>query len=342
MYKYITQTTIDWLLEKDDVEIRYLFAKEFPTLCKNIDLKTEKSNLQNSIMHNQNYINANNGIIGDSKHFDLLYKGTVWNFAVFVEKGLTVLDSNLRKTADFIISNLQLKSGGFTLDWKPKVESASFTGDILYYLLKSNYNENSIHKTAKWLIENQRHDGGWLYSSLSGITDSLKLILFRKSGKGINRENILTQKSCIVTTFCCLRALVLYQKKFNLFKENISKGIEFLFNSEILNKEHVSSIDGFCENKNIYKFGYPVISQVDVLSLLLLFAQAGYFNDIRIGKAFNTIIEKRNFNGSWNYESKSAGMIYNLKQQRKKTNKPDKWITLNAIRLMMYAENKSN
>jgi hypothetical protein len=333
--RYLNKNPIDWLLEETDPSIRYLTRKEilvdgdyynsYDTLLESNDIRM--------------LLKDNTDILGNTKHFDLFYKGTMWYFAEAVERGLDKQTNAIKKTAEFIIHRCQTNTGGFTLNWHPPVPVACRTGDMIKFLLRAGLNDENIGKGITWIADHQRHDGGWLHCPLAGICDQLKLILFNRPGDGLKREQNPNVASCFYATIACSMALIEYKQitGFNRYDHHILKAANFFLKRSLFKTGMNTAIKpGESWNTDFRLLGYPVLSQYDILYGLIFIAKAGFINDNRTGEAFNIIMSKQNNDGSWNLENAQTGMLYG-NVRRNFVGKKNKWVTLNVLRLLKYA-----
>lgn len=334
--KYLTKDPIEWMLNRDNPSVRYAVLKEILGEKK---LDNEYYDLFSSGEIKTLLDSSGDGILGDRKKFDIYYLGTMWCFAEAVERGLDVRTEKVKKTADYIIEKSQLSSGGFTLNWNPKIEIACRTGDMVKYLLKAGYRDEAVDRGIKWIARNQRHDGGWLHCPLSGFSDIFKLMLLRKPGRGVERENDRNVKSCYYATASCLSALLEYGNKNEKYSGNIFHGTEFFLNRNIyLNRRNRPVKPKKYWNRDFRLIGYPVLSQFDILYGLLIIAKAGRIHDPRSGKAFNFVMSKQNSDGTWNLENAQTGMLFG--NTKAPIGKRNPWVTLNALRLLKYTEDQ--
>jgi hypothetical protein len=340
MNKYLNGNSLHWLLDKTDPHIRYLTLRDI--MDKEIaggEMALEHENL-NRTEHARRFVNAErNGVIGDKKNFDVYYKGAMWFFAEAVEYGFDIRDELVRNTAEFILNRCQMRSGGFTLNWKPEVEVACRTGDMIKYLILAGYRDERIERGIEWIVKNQRDDGGWLHCPISGTCDVLRFLLFKRSGKGLKREGSIDVLSCFYATIACSMALVLSRDMYKGQIDSIKRAAEFflkrrMFKSERDPEIHIKTVKGW--NRDFTQLGYPVLSQYDILYGLIFIARAGYFGDSRIGEAFNLIVSKQDSNGKWMLECARTGMLFGNMIKRS-IDRESKWVTLNVIRMLKYA-----
>jgi hypothetical protein len=301
--------------------------KEFPSL---FSVSADISQVSQSTQVRKILDSAVDNIAGNQIHYDLWYHGSVWAFAELVECGLTITNPVVAKTADYITRHSQLASGGFTMNWAPPSEAAGWTGNILFYLLAAGFQGEAIHRAATWLAQLQRSDGGWSHAPISGVKDALSLSLFRKSGK-IRVQN---GESSLLSTVSCGRALTLYTSRFGNCPCDISKAADFVLTKKRLLRKRQHGGELYLSNSRFHSLSYPVLCQQDLLSSLLFVAEAGKLGDERASEPFNIVMRKRLSDGKFCGESRESGTLH--AKYGWKTRKPDKWITLQCLRLMKY------
>jgi hypothetical protein len=332
--KYLSKNPMDWMLNKENPSIRYAVLKE---ILEEKKLDTDYQRLFSSAGIKTLLDSSEDGILGDRKNFDIYYRGTMWCFAEAVERGLDIRTETVKKTADYIIEKTEMTSGGFTFNWNPKTEIACRTGDMVKYLIKAGCRNEAVDNGIRWIVKNQRHDGGWLHCPISGIKDSIKLMFLKKPGKGLERENNINVKSCFYATASCLAALLEYSRESGLYSESIFNGAEFFLRQNIyLNRKNQPVKTRKQWNRDFRLLGYPVLSQYDLLYGLLLTAKAGRIDDPRTGQAFNLLMSKQNSDGTWNLENAQTGMLFGNKKLP--LGKRDPWVTLNVLRLLKFVD----
>ncbi len=333
--RYLNMDPTEWLLEDSEPSINYLARKEI--LNENTD------NFYDRLFESEEVkklLKNDQDIIGSTKHFDLFYKGTMWNFAEAVERGLDKRTEAINKTADFLKNTCQTDTGGFSLNWNPKEAVACRTGDMVRFLLRAGFSDEKIRMGIRWIASKQRHDGGWLHCPISGICDQIKLVLFNRPGGGLAREQNQQVSSCLYATIACSLALIEYKKiaGLNDFDDHIKNAAGYFLDRSFFlsdNGLEIKPEKGWGRKRDFRLIGYPVMSQYDVLYGLLFIAKAGYFNDHRTGEAFNIILSKQNPDGTWNLETARTGMLFG-NTGTKHIGRKNKWVTLNVMRLLKY------
>ncbi|MFC1671486.1 prenyltransferase/squalene oxidase repeat-containing protein, partial [Spirochaetota bacterium] len=329
--KYLTTNPIQWLLENNDPIIRYLTLRDIvqKDYDREYNIIFQSKQIQTLLK------SGTSGIMGNKNNYDIYYKGSMWYFAESIEMGMDKRTEQVDKTAQYITETSQLESGGFTLNWKPKVEAACRTGDMVKYLILAGYNDDRVEKGIHWILEHQRHDGGWLHCPLGSTCDIIKLMLFNKSGSGLKRESNTCINSCFYATIACSMALVHYENKHD---EALKKAANFFLKRSLyLNSKNEPIKPKRFWNSDFRLLGYPVLNQYDILYGMNFISEAGYFKDSRTVDAFNLIMSKQNPDGSWNLENAQTGMLYG-NDRKAPIGIKNKWVTLSVMRMLKNTE----
>jgi hypothetical protein len=316
---------IRWLAEEDNPSVSFLVRKEFSGIVPGGAPDPASHPYAASILEK-----ADGGIAGDAVHYDQWYRGSAWAFAELVSMGLTVENIVVKKTADYLVDIAQTQSGGFTMNWAPPFPAAGWTGDILFYLLKSGYSGDPVRRAAEWLVSIQNEDGGWSHSPIGGFRDTMMFSLFGQSGK--TREE--KPDSSFLSTVSCGRALALYASVTGTGIGPAKRASEFVLNRKrLLSRVHKGG-ELYMFNPSFRRIGFPVLCQHDILSAMIFIAEAGSLEDERAAQPFNIIMRERFDDGTFPCTGRAAGSLH--AKYRLKKNRPDKWTTLQAVRLMKF------
>lgn len=341
MNKYLNKDPIPWLLEKVDPHIRYLTLRDLLNADISTDkMKSEYRELQNSSRAKYIFQSNRDGIIGDKKNFDAFYRGTLWYLAEMVEMGFDRRENYITNAGDFLLHQYQMSTGGITLKWKPKVEVACKTGEVLQYLIRAGFSDERIDKGIEWITKNQRFDGGWLHCPVQGIVDVVKFLFLNRSGTGLKKEESLYEQSCIYASIACTKAVLLQRSRKKNLNEIISKACEYFLRNRLFGDIGSDNHIPICcryKKSDFTRIGYPVLFQYDILEGLRIITNAGYFLDKRTGNAFNMLIEKQNSEGRWCLENMEAGMLFGNEKKKLYRGKENKWVTLNVMRFFKHA-----
>ncbi len=327
--KYLNSDPLPWLIEDSDPVVKYLTKKK---LLKNAD-SNDYSELENSPDIQKILAKTKNGILGNLNQFDAFYTGSMWHFAKAAYLGLDSRNDIINKTAEALVNVSQLPSGGFAASSLPKKEDACLTGLMAEYFIISSVQNNAADAAIRWIIDNQRHDGGWLHTSFISNTDILKKIMLNKTGNGLKCELNNEIRSCVFATSACMKALLLDNKD-NKHSLIIRKAADFFLENRLFLNDQPNATPSKIRknlNRNFRLLSIPFFCQYDILEGLILMALSGNFADIKVNEAFNFIINKQNIDSRWNLESLSPGML-NINNE--KLNQQSKFVTLRMISLL--------
>jgi hypothetical protein len=326
--KYLINDPIPWLTDGENPAVTYLVKNEILKIPYTEKIHDE---LLDSDLTDYFRTNFSDGSLGDFKHPDLFYRGSVWFFLLAVESGYSHTSDFVASTADKLCRKTQLENGGFKYNFGSGDAVGCRSGNMVYSLLKCGISDARTSIGIKWIIENQRSDGGWLHCPVAGFCDVMKLVLFNKSGNGLKSEKDDNVPSCPVASYSCLKALV--QSDNDSHSGTIMKAADFFIKNNFFIKTKDKLL---CGNRvNFQELGYPVMSQYDYLSGLILLSKIKGPGKTLSGELFNSIIKKQNYDGTWNCGNRLQGMI-------KSESSKSRWTTLNALRLIQKLEEEEN
>ncbi len=326
--KYMKMDPIPWLTDGENPAVTFLVKSE---VLKLTDAEKTYDELVESDLTQYFKRNTSKGILGDADHPDLYYRGSVWFYLYAAACGYKNSSDIINTTADYLCGRTQLVNGGFRYGFKSTEAVGCRTGNMVYSLLKSGVSDSRTSSGLDWIVKNQRSDGGWLHCPVAGFCDVMKLIFLNSSGNGLKYENDNKVPGCPAASYSCLKALV--QAGNNNYNDVIKKGSDFF----VRNNFFINSGDKLlCGNKIIFnKAGYPIMSQYDYLSGLVLVSETGIGLNSISGELFNYIIKKQNIDGSWDCENTLQGMIKEKKGR-------SRWVTLNAVKFINYITRREN
>ena len=200
--RYLKGDPIPWLVDGTDPAVTYLAERDLVP-----GGAADYSILENSALPAVFPV-SDDGISGNIKNIDLFYRGTLWYFLFAAECGYRSDSEFICKTASFLIDKISSHDNGVSLDCKPLTSTGCRTGSMVRALLKSGCFPERAEKGLEWILNNQRPDGGWLHCPFYGVCDSIKLVLFKKPGRGLDFEKDNTCGSCPVATASCAEALI--------------------------------------------------------------------------------------------------------------------------------------
>jgi len=315
--RYLISDPIPWLTDGADPAVTYLACREFGSESLH-DFQNTDSLITYLIKDP-----VKNKISGNKKNIDLFYRGALWFFLYAAECGLSSGQGFMDESAEFLNNHISADDGGFSFHCSPPLSTGCRTGNMVKALLRSGISADKAEKGVKWIIKNQRNDGGWLHCPYSGISDSLKLMIINKPGSGLKFENDVSRESCPVATAACTLALI--EAGVSEHIDAVNRGAEFLLaRLNLYEKKRYVLQCG--HSITLSAEGYPVMTQVDPVSLLYLIFSSDLWDDKRAGLLFNKVIKKQKSGGIWASVNTCPGMI--------RGKEADRWVTLNILRML--------
>jgi hypothetical protein len=120
------------------------------------------------------------------------------------------------------------------------------------------------------------------------------------------------------------------ERRTPLIEAAIQHGVDFLFSVDPAEASYPS---GWADKPsgNWWKFGFPVFYVTDILQIVEALAGLGYGGDPRLANALALIRSKQDDQGRWPLEYSYSGKTWVDFGEKKK---PNKWVTLRALRTM--------
>jgi hypothetical protein len=318
---------IDWLLEENNVTIRYFTLTELLGLSHDeaeiIKLKKvlTASGPVAVILSKQEA----GGYWGIPQDFYVRskYRGTVWNILLLAQLGADGSDKRVRKAAEFILYASQDEtSGGFSYTsgtgggGDPELVVPCLTGNMVYSLIRFGFlKDPRVQKAIEWITKYQRFDDsegpapkGWPYDRFKqcwgrhtctmGIVKSLKALAEIPPEKRSKEVSVIIEKSAE------------YLLKHHLYKQSH-------------NLSQVAKAEWTC-------FGFPLMWKTNALEILEILTRLGY-HDKRMQEAVDLVISKHDDLGRWPLETTFNGRTL---VRIEDLHKPSKYVTLQALKAL--------
>ena len=325
---------IDWLLEEDNPSVRYFAMRDI--LGKpgnNPEVKKAKATIMTvgpvpAILAAQDKA----GFWGNPKSFyKAKYKGTVWQLITLAELGADGNDPRIRNACEFILDSSQDKeSGGFSEDTAVKTGGGRhssvypcLTGNMVFSLIRLGYlDDPRLQRGIEWMTKYQRFDDGDTVAPPGWPYDKYEICW--------------GGHTCHMGVVKMLKALaeIPVDKRTADVKKAIEAGAEYMLIHHVYKRSHNLKR---LSKPGWKKFGFPLMYQTDVLEILGILTRLGY-RDERMQEAIDLMVSKQDNQGRWKLENALNGkFIVDIEEN----DKPSKWVTLNAIRVLkrFYGKN---
>ena len=344
MKDVLEEAPIEWLLEPDNPSVRYFVLRDLLGHPEDHPEVVESNRaIAVSRPVSRIFRKQRPGGFWEStaQPYHPKYKATYWQLIILSHLGLDRGDERVRRTVEYIW-RFQHEDGGFCSkkeegarieyeavkarmerrgkssppfdEWAPgeikESEMSCLTGNVCVSLIRMGYaNDERVRRALDWLVKVQNQDGGWLCPYW--------------------RAHVRDKHGCFMGTITPMDAFSEYpeNQRTRAMKEAIERGVEFLLMHRLYKADHH---DFRVINESWLKLGFPQFFY-DILRGLDVVTRLGHAEDERINDALEVLLDKQGEDGRWALESTPSGrMQTNLEQK----GKPNKWITLNALRVL--------
>jgi len=324
---FLINDVINWLLEKENPSVRYytltdlLERKSEDSEVKEVKQQIMKTSIIPKILSKQNP----KGYWGIAEDFYVRskYKGTVWSLIILAELGADGNDKRIKNACEFIFKNSQnLKNGGFS---SARASSGGgvagrvipcLTGNMIWSLIRFGYIDDlRVQNGIKWILNYQRFDDG-----IQNLPENWPYKAFK---------SCFGKHSCHMGVVKSLKALaeIPEYKKNKEIKNTIKQAVEYILIHRIYKKSHnLKKVS----KPSWLQLSFPHMYQSDILEILDILTRLGV-KDERMQDAINIVISKQNNDGKWILERTFNGRF---QVDIESKNKPSKWITLNALKVL--------
>jgi 3-methyladenine DNA glycosylase AlkD len=254
------------------------------------------------------------------------YRGTVWQLIILAEHFADGRDARVRRACEFVLTNSQDPSGGFSQQRAkgspgglPSGVIPCLTGNLVWSLLRLGYlGDERVDRGVEWLTRFLRFDDGdsapphdWPYNRW---------------------EMCYGRHTCFMGVVKGLKALAAIpaDRRSAAVRRTIQAGAEFLLRHHVFKRSHDL---GRLAKPGWTRLGFPRMYQTDVLEIALLLLELDY-RDERLKEAIDLVRSRCGPDGRWVLQDTFNGKFQVDIEQK---GKPSKWTTLNALRVLKGA-----
>tara|TARA_R110002111_G_scaffold262802_1_gene341229 strand:+ start:921 stop:1844 length:924 start_codon:yes stop_codon:yes gene_type:complete len=302
-----TKEIIQWLLE-GDVSIQYQVHRDL--------LSKEREDLRNRIAtegFGAKFLSKRK----EDGHWGMKFYQPKWtssHYTLFDLRNLCISPENklIKESIAIILQNEKADDGGIGPFGKQKLSDLCVNGMFLNYASYFKTNEKDLKSVVDCILDQIMPDGGFNCVS--------------NRGKSVH--------SSLHTTLSILEGITEYIKNGYTYRIKELKKVEQTSKEFILlHQLYISDRTGEIINTNFLRFSYPRRWRYDILSALDYFQYSKTDWDERMRPAIETLLKKRNKEGSWNLQAKYPGQTH---FDMEKAGKPSRWNTLRALRVLKH------
>jgi len=328
------KSPLDWLLESDDIGVRYLAMRDL-VKADTAELATVKKRAHTSgpIAAVLSKMDKEGFWVQPGAGYNPKYTGTVWSVILLAQLGASIdMDERIATACLYILDHNLTKHGQFTLNGLPSGTVDCIQGSICCSLLDLGCSDPRLNKAFEWMARSVTGEG------IAPMTDRAAPIRYYSTNKcgPVFACSGTYKKPCAwgaVNVMLAFNRLPV-EKRTPLINNAINTGVDFLFSKDPAKADYPIGYSQKPSGKpsgNWWKFGFSNFYVSDILQIAEALARLGYGKDPRLANALKIIRDKQDGQGRWLMEYDYTGKTWGDFGPKKQ---PNKWVTLRALRVL--------
>lgn len=326
------QRGLDWLLEPQDIGVRYLAMRDLTGVSgKELLPIKKKAHTEGPIARVLEKMNPAGYWEQPGPGYYPKYNGTVWSVILLAQLGADMaLDKRIATACSYVLEHALTADGQFTINGKPSGTADCLQGNLCEALTVLGSKDERIDKAFEWMARTVTGEG------VAPMADKKAPLRYYVGKCGPNFACGANNKlpcawgaTKVMLAFSRLQP----EKRTLLIDRAVAAGVDFFFSKDPAKADYPS---GWAAKPsgNWWKFGFPLFYITDLLQIVEALAGLGYAHDTRLANAIKLIRDKQDADGRWPLEYDYAGKIAVDFGSKKE---PNKWVTLRALRILRDA-----
>ena len=329
MNRKMEKNPVDWLLEPDDIGVRYLALRDLN------DADAQELAAAAKLAHAEGQIAQVLAKMEKEGYWDKpgagyspKYTGTVWSLILLAQLGASLkIDNRIATACSYVLAHTLTKGGQFSVNGPPSGTVDCLQGNLCAALLDLGCKDACLDKALEWMARSVTGEG------VAPMTDKEAPVRYYAGKCGPNFACGANNK--LPCAWGAVKVMLAFsklpkEKRTPLTQRAIQTGVDFLFSTEPAEADYPCGYSNK-PSGNWWKFGFPVFYITDLLQIVEALVGLGYGKDPRLAKALKIIREKQDSQGRWLLESDytdKTWVNFGVKKQ------PNKWVTLRALRVL--------
>jgi hypothetical protein len=330
----------NWLLETIDPGVRYLALRDIVEASdKDIKAARAKAHRMGPIAQILDNMAPEGYWVQPGTVYSPKCRGTVWSIISLAQLGASVEeDKHVDTACTYLLDHAMAKGGQFSSTGEASKTFNCLQGNLLTSLLDLGCQDSRLDVAFEWTARTVTGDGLPLKVSNEGLTssDNSSTKLYPLSYITGPLFACRSTKHCawggakVILAFSRLPA----ERRSNLIEQAIEAGTKYYFNSDPATANFPGEMAPV-PDKRWWKFHFPVIG-LDILQIAEALTALGYGSDPRLANTLDLIRQKQGENGKWLLEE-NYGYWHKWWVKYGSIGKPNKWVTLRALRVLKQA-----
>lgn len=328
----IDSKLLDWLLEPDDVGVKYLALRDLADGSRG-ELATARKNAHERGQIGQILANMKKEGFWEKPGAGYYpkYTATIWSVILLAQLGASIeMDKRISSACAYVLDHNLVEGGQFTISGAPSGTVDCMQGNLCDSLLDLGCSDPRLDKAYEWMARSVTGDG------IAPVTDKKATVRYYASKCGPHFACSSNNK--LPCAWGAAKVMLAFsklpkEKRTPLIDNSIQTGVDFLFSKDPAKADYPSGYNNK-PSGNWWKFGFPVFYITDLLQVVEALVRLGYGNDPRLTEALNIINNKRDTQGRWILEYDYSGKTwadFGIKKH------PNKWVTLRALNVLKFS-----
>lgn len=323
------QRSLEWLLEPQDIGVRYLAMRDLTEASTRQLLAVKKqAHTGGPIARVLEKMNPSGFWVQPGPGYNPKYNGTVWSVILLSQLGADMtFDERISTACSYVLEHSLIAGGHFSINGQPSGTVDCLQGNLCEALTVLGVKDERLDKAFEWMARTTTGEG------MAPMTDKKAPLRFYAGKCGPNFACGANNK--LPCAWGATKVMLGFsklpdEKRTPQIDRAVKEGVDFLFSTDPAKADYPS---GWATKPsgNWWKFGFPLFYITDLLQIAEALTGLGFASDPRLANAINLIRDKQDADGRWLLEYDYAGKIlpdFGPKKQ------PNKWVTLRAMRVL--------
>ena len=329
MIRKMEKTVAAWLLETDDIGVKYLALRDLVERDEKALMTIKKiAHTEGPIAQLLSKMEIEGYWEKPGAGYYPKYTGTIWSVMILAQLGASLeMDERIATACSYLLEHNLTPGGQFTVNGQPSGTADCLQGDLCAALLDLGCHDARLDKALEWMARSVTGEG------VAPMKDKAASVRYYAAKCGPNFAcGSNNKQSCargavkVMLAFSKLPKV----KRTHSIDDAINTGVDFLFSTDPAMADYPC---GYSKRPsgNWWKFSFPVFYVTDILQICEALIGLGYGNDPRLANALKLVLAKQDSGGRWPLEYDYTGKTwidFGTKKQ------PNKWVTLRALRVL--------
>ena len=319
---------IDWLLEPQDPNVRYLALRDLldaPTNDPEMLAARKDAYAQGPIAEILEAMHADGYWVRPGPGYTAKYRSAVWSLTALAQLGASAAhDERITQACAYGLDHALVDGVRFSYNGAPSGTFDCLQGNLCAALFALGYSDPRLERAFDWMAR-----------SVTGEEE--QAVKYYASGN-VGPLFACSYNGGQLCAWGGVKVMLAFSKlpagqRTPPIERAIQAGLDFLFSVDPGLATYPTRKDPK-PSRNWWKFGFPVFYITDLLQNVEVLVGLGCDRDPRLSRALELIRDKQDEQGRWpleySYSGKTWGSYGDLGQ-------PNKWVTLRALRVLKMA-----